>query len=294
MYRKQTITDEGGLPVNSDASVKKMDREAYNRYARERAGLHVESKINNEFRMYQASLIPELFKEQLYGVNALLEIGAGRGFPSIIMSERVERAVVLDHNSDPVCGLKAALTTALNEKRTVVPVQGAYETAPFKDGSFDAVVAQSCIHHALQPHTVIQEIFRVLRSGGRLVIIEPCRGTAISEEFSYRHYWEMPGMDPEHMHEHVYTLPEWCSWIQGAGFTGIHMRSTYTAWAASFLARQGFRFVPQLCRLFSKTIDIPYQVFAKRFGHPPLFPHQFTRRLTGFEYYEVMISARKP
>ncbi len=294
MHRKQTITSTADCPVYDDAYIKRMDREAYNRYVRGRAGTQSDSGIDEEFRRYNASLISELFQEQLKGVRTMLEIGAGRGFPSIIMSERVEIAVLLDHNSDPVCGLKAALVTARNEERTVKPVQGGYETAPFRNGAFDAVVAQSCIHHALEPQLVIREIFRLLRSGGRLVMIEPCRGTAISEAYSYRHYWNMPGMDPEDMHEHVYTLPEWCSWIQGAGYTCIYTRSTYTAWAASFLARNGFKLAPKLWRLFSRTIDISYRVFAKRFGHPPLLPHQFTRRLTGMEYYEVMITARKP
>ena len=39
--------------------------------------------------------------------------------------------------------------------------------SPFKDGSFDYVYSHGVLHHMEQPRQMVQEIFRVLRPGGR-------------------------------------------------------------------------------------------------------------------------------
>jgi len=44
---------------------------------------------------------------------------------------------------------------------------------PFKDGVFDFVFSKSVIEHLLTPDNFIKEIYRVLKPGGRIIILTP-------------------------------------------------------------------------------------------------------------------------
>lgn len=44
---------------------------------------------------------------------------------------------------------------------------------PFKNNAFDLVVAINMLHHVDNPQTVLKECFRVLKSGGRLLTVDP-------------------------------------------------------------------------------------------------------------------------
>ena len=47
------------------------------------------------------------------------------------------------------------------------------ERLPFKDSSFDAVLAFDSIHHSEQPSKAILELLRVIRKGGKIILVEP-------------------------------------------------------------------------------------------------------------------------
>lgn len=49
-------------------------------------------------------------------------------------------------------------------------IQGDAERLPYEDASFDRVVASSLFSHVLHPETVVAEIKRVTRPGGRVVV----------------------------------------------------------------------------------------------------------------------------
>jgi ubiquinone/menaquinone biosynthesis C-methylase UbiE len=280
--------------ADMDSLVATADRDAYNKYAREHTGIRNNDEIEKAYKCFVESDIPILLKKKLVGARRTLEIGAGRAFPSISLRTQAEIAIILDHNQDPVCGLKAACALARAVGETVIPVLGSYEDAPLRDGFFDAVIAQSCLHHALRPEMVIGETYRLLQSGGRLVLIEPCKGRMISEHYAYRHYWKMSGMDQTHMNERVYNVSTWIRWLKNAGFREIRVETTYFAWASSFLKRKKWVGAAKMLKIVSSIVNTPFIAVASLFGHPPLLPHQFTRKVLGGEYFEVLMTARKP
>lgn len=51
--------------------------------------------------------------------------------------------------------------------------QGAAETLPFADEQFDMVTCQTLLMHVADPKQVLQEMIRILRPGGRLLLLEP-------------------------------------------------------------------------------------------------------------------------
>lgn len=50
---------------------------------------------------------------------------------------------------------------------------GAAETMPFADQQFDLVTCQTLLMHVADPRVVLKEMLRILRPGGRLLLLEP-------------------------------------------------------------------------------------------------------------------------
>ncbi|MBT2662586.1 class I SAM-dependent methyltransferase [Bacillus sp. ISL-45] len=106
-------------------------------------------------------------------VGNVLEIGAGTGanFP-YYSREKVENVVSLEPNPHM---LGQAI---LRAKEAGLPVefhQGMAETLPFKDGEFDTVVATLVLCSVSEPQKVFQEVRRVCKKGGKIVLFEHVR-----------------------------------------------------------------------------------------------------------------------
>jgi ubiquinone/menaquinone biosynthesis C-methylase UbiE len=105
--------------------------------------------------------------------GSVLEIGAGTGsnFP-YYSKEKVERIVSLEPN--PYM-LEQAKRKAKEIGLQVEFYQGMAETLPFSDGEFDTVVATLVLCSVNEPQRVFQEIRRVCKKGGRIVLFEHVR-----------------------------------------------------------------------------------------------------------------------
>jgi ubiquinone/menaquinone biosynthesis C-methylase UbiE len=90
---------------------------------------------------------------------------------------------------------------------------------PFDDDAFDVAVCANTFHYFTHPETVLAEARRVLRPGGRLVILDWCRD-----------FWTCRAMDAvlpliDPAYEHCYTLDEMQSLFTEADFsTQRHFR----------------------------------------------------------------------
>ena len=101
----------------------------------------------------------------------VLEIGPGTGYYTFEMADwvgpegRVEifdlQQEFLDH-----------VMRGSGERANIVPTQGDATELPYEDGSMDAVVLTAVLGEIPEPGAALQEIRRVLRPGGRLVVGE--------------------------------------------------------------------------------------------------------------------------
>ncbi|SRR6266487_1849512 len=103
----------------------------------------------------------EEIKENTKARDEILDVGCGEGkiwqlFPNLHVTG-------LDFSED---NLKKA-------KRYLKPVLGTAEKLPFKDNSFDMVIASEIMEHLIHPDKLLTEIDRVLKKGGRAFITFP-------------------------------------------------------------------------------------------------------------------------
>ena len=109
--------------------------------------------------IHKAYLRPEMI---------VADVGAGTGFITAGLAPLVQKVYVFD-------GSPAMLDVArrnLNEFDNLVFQEADGLSLPLPDASLDAIFANMYLHHCADPLAAIQEMVRVLRPGGRLVLTD--------------------------------------------------------------------------------------------------------------------------
>jgi ubiquinone/menaquinone biosynthesis C-methylase UbiE len=103
-----------------------------------------------------------------------VDVGSGTGEDVVALHELGARAIGVE----PSPGLRAeAVRRAAGA--AVEYVDGHAETLPFEDESIDVLRSERVLQHVDDPAAVVKEMARVLRPGGRIVLIDTDWGTAI-------------------------------------------------------------------------------------------------------------------
>jgi ArsR family transcriptional regulator len=102
--------------------------------------------------------------------RALLDIGTGTGRMLEILAPRAEHAVGIDTSREMLTIARVNLERA--GLRNCSIRQGDMYQLPLPGASFDTVIIHQVLHYAERPAEAIQEASRVLRPGGRLVIVD--------------------------------------------------------------------------------------------------------------------------
>ncbi|HKP19365.1 MAG TPA: class I SAM-dependent methyltransferase [Gaiellaceae bacterium] len=108
----------------------------------------------------------------------VLEVGCGRGeLAARMMRELDARVVALDQSERMV---------ELTRERGVEAIVGDVQELPFRDATFDCVVAAWMLYHVQDLNRALQEVRRVLKPAGRLV-------AATSSERNLAELWRLVG-----------------------------------------------------------------------------------------------------
>ncbi|MBN1783056.1 class I SAM-dependent methyltransferase [bacterium] len=101
----------------------------------------------------------------------ILELGPGPGYLGLEWLKNTERTSLtgLDISPDMVAmARKNAAEYGLHKRAEYVESSGA--KMPFEDSRFDAVISTGSLHEWAEPVKTLEEIYRVLKPGGRLFI----------------------------------------------------------------------------------------------------------------------------
>lgn len=118
--------------------------------------------IQDNWKLYR--WIISLFDKTSSG--RLLDVGCGIGYLLYEANKRNFQVFGLDISQDALKKARSNLPPA-----KICVADG--ERIPFKDSSFDNVVSLGSIEHFPKPETGIREIKRVLKSGGKAILLLP-------------------------------------------------------------------------------------------------------------------------
>ncbi|AHG88383.1 Methyltransferase type 11 [Gemmatirosa kalamazoonensis] len=106
------------------------------------------------------------------GSLRLLDLGAGNGWLSWRAAMAGCECVALDLRDDAVDGLGAAAPYLERADGGFARVAASFDALPVAAGTFDVVVFNASVHYATDLAAVLREARRVVRPGGRVVVLD--------------------------------------------------------------------------------------------------------------------------
>jgi len=149
----------------------------------------------------------------------VLDVGTGAGATALAFAARGAQVVALD-----LTPAMLETTRRQAEERGISSLEtrlGDAAELPFADASFDFVTCRVCAHHFGRPRQAVGEMARVLRPGGRILLIDsispedPAQDTFLNAIELLR--------DPSHVRN--YRVSEWLDWFGELGLASGHVRT---------------------------------------------------------------------
>jgi ubiquinone/menaquinone biosynthesis C-methylase UbiE len=95
----------------------------------------------------------------------VLDVGGGTGRVAQFLFGETIQVIIADPSFK--------MLEEAQKKNDLQPVCGLSEFLPFADNTFDRIIMVDALHHVANQAVTINELWRILKSGGRLIIEEP-------------------------------------------------------------------------------------------------------------------------
>jgi len=138
------------------------------------------------------------------------DLGCGEGYLTVEAARWARRVVAVDQSAE-VLGRAKALA-ARRKVKNISWRRGALEKLPLEDASVDLALFSQALHHAEHPDHALAEAARILRPGGRLLVLELREHGETWVRAKLGDRWL--GFSDERLR----TL------MEGAGFTSVNLR----------------------------------------------------------------------
>lgn len=100
----------------------------------------------------------------------IADLGAGEGTIALLLAQRAERVIAVD--SSPKMVEYGTGVARSNGVKNLEYRLGDLEELPIKNAKVDLALLHQSLHHAMHPQKAIEEARRILRPGGRIVILD--------------------------------------------------------------------------------------------------------------------------
>ncbi|MGK5090845.1 class I SAM-dependent methyltransferase [Deltaproteobacteria bacterium TL4] len=116
--------------------------------------------------------------------KSILEIGLGYGTVGQLLFNSSARYVGVDFAKSPVDMMNQRILFC-EKNNQATAIQGDARNLDFEDKTFDCVVSIGCLHHTGDFPKAVQEVFRVLKKGGKAIVM-------VYNRDSFRRYALLP------------------------------------------------------------------------------------------------------
>ena len=144
---------------------------------------------------------------QLMPPMVIADLGAGEGTFSQLLAQRAERVIAVDNSAKMVeFGAKLARENGLANLEYRL---GDLESPPIEDATIDLAFFSQSLHHALHPELAVAAAERLLKPGGRIVILDLKKHSFEQARELYADTWL------------GFSELELRGFLERAGFTGV-------------------------------------------------------------------------
>lgn len=170
-------------------------------------------EVATQWDELRKGFFPDSLREEVVSKAYLLpemivaDIGAGSGFLSSLLTEKVSLVNLVDASEEMLTQAKKNLSSFSNAQFHLAEGR----EIPLPENSQDAVFANMYLHHAPDPLATIKEMTRILKPGGRLII---------SDLDLHNHTWMREEMADEWL---GFDRSQILEWFQQAGLVNIYI-----------------------------------------------------------------------
>ena len=163
---------------------------------------------------------------QLMPPMVVADLGAGEGSFSQLLAQRAEKVIAVDNSAKMVeFGARLAAENGITNLDYRL---GDLEAPPIEPGSVDLAFFSQSLHHAPHPEAAVKSAHRILKPGGRIVVLDLKIHTFEQARELYADTWL------------GFAEVELRAFLTRAGFTSVHSwivdRETQAPWLETILA----------------------------------------------------------
>jgi len=108
--------------------------------------------------------------------QCVADLGAGEGDLTLILGRYARQVTAVDQ-SNRMLNYIEDRAKELGIAEQIKTIEGDMEQLPLQDGLFDVVFLSQALHHAAHPPTALSEAARILKTKGRLIILDLAQHT---------------------------------------------------------------------------------------------------------------------
>jgi ubiquinone/menaquinone biosynthesis C-methylase UbiE len=154
----------------------------------------------------------------LRGDERVLDVASGAGHTALAFAPRVASVVAVDLTEPMLAeGRRQAAERGLGNMSFLL---GDAEHLPVPDAAFDLVTCRYAAHHFPRPAAAAREWTRVLRPGGRLLLVDVVAPDDLATDTVLNAVEVL--RDPSHVRDH--TVAQWRTMLEAAGFAVEELR----------------------------------------------------------------------